>query len=108
MPSIAAWQTLVNTSPSIFARLTKTKSGDVLILKTCTTENRKFTDELFLEIAQKYLDKDITYFFQKHIINGLDIELKSADLIDEFKIEYIEKTPKIVVEKEMKEKYILK
>ncbi|MDO5616283.1 MAG: M1 family aminopeptidase [Cruoricaptor ignavus] len=88
-----------------------TKSLDDLmrdILKTCTTENTKFTDELFLEIAQKYLDKDITYFFQKHIINGLDIELKNEDLIDLFKIEYIENIPQILIEKEMKDKYILK
>lgn len=87
-----------------------TKSLDDLmrdILKTCTTENRKFTDELFLEIAQKYLDKDITYFFQKHIINGIDFEFKNEDLIDEFKIQYIEKIPKITVEKEMKNKFIL-
>ncbi|ADQ81668.1 peptidase [Riemerella anatipestifer] len=88
-----------------------TKSLDDLmrdILKICTTENRKFTDELFLEIAQKYLDKDIAYFFQKHIINGLDFELKNEDLIDGFQIEYVEKVPKIVAEKEVLKKYILK
>lgn len=88
-----------------------TKSLDDLmrdILKICTTENRKFTDELFLETAQKYLDKDITYFFQKHIINGLDLELKNEDLIDEFKIEYIKNIPKIIAEKDIRNKYILK
>ena len=60
------------------------------VFKTCTTESRRFTDELFLEIAQNYLDKDVTYFFQKHIINGVDFEIKNEDLIDEFKIEYID------------------
>ena len=88
-----------------------TKSLDDLmrdVLKTCTTKNRKFSDELFLEIAQNYLDKDVTYFFQKHIINGVDFEIENEDLIDEFKIEYIDKVPKIIVEKEMTNKYILK
>ena len=67
-----------------------------------------FKNENSLEIAQKYLDKDITYFFQKHIINGVDIELKNEDLVDLFKIEHIENIPQISVEKEMKDKYILK
>jgi predicted metalloprotease with PDZ domain len=88
-----------------------TKSLDDLmrdVLKTCTTENRKFSDELFLEIVQNYLNKDVTYFFQKHIINGVDFEIENEDLIDEFKIEYIDKGPKIIVEKEITNKYILK
>lgn len=88
-----------------------TKSLDDLmrdILKTCTIENRKFTDELFLENAQRYLGKDITYFFQKHIINGLDFEIKNEDLIIGFKIEYTESIPKIVCDNEISNNYILK
>lgn len=88
-----------------------TKSLDDLmreVLKTCTTENRKFTDELFLEIVQKYLDKDISYFFQKHILIGIDFEIKNEDLIDEFKIEYIDEVPQLIVEKDMINKYIMK
>lgn len=78
------------------------------VLKTCTNENRKFTDELFLEIVQKYLDKDISYFFQKHILIGIDFEIKNEDLIDEFKIEYIDEVPQLIVEKDMINKYIMK
>ncbi len=78
------------------------------ILRICTTEDKKFTDELFLSVAEKYLDKDISYFFQKHILNGLDIELKNEDLIDDFKVEFSKKIPKITSEKENPSKYILK
>ena len=86
-----------------------TKSLDDLmreILKVCTTENRKFSDELFLDMAQKYLDKDISSFFQKHIINGEDFEFKQEDFIDEFKIEFVEKIPIVVGGKEPKSRYI--
>jgi len=88
-----------------------TKSLDHLmreLLTICVTGNKKFTDELFLEIAQKYVKQDIAYFFQKHIICGTDIEFKPEDLIDEFKIEYEEKIPQIVVDKELPNKYLLK
>lgn len=87
-----------------------TKSLDNLmrdILTICTTENRKFSDELFLETANKYLEKDITYFFQKHIINGVDLDLKKEDLIKEFQINYIEKIPNIKIEDNAINKYIL-
>lgn len=88
-----------------------TKSLDDLmreILNICKTQNRKFTDDLFLDISQKYLNEDITYFFQKHIINGEDFELKNEDLIEDFKIEYENKIPKIVSEKVETTKYIIK
>lgn len=88
-----------------------TKSLDNLmrdILEICIKENRKFNDELFLEIAQKYLDRDITYFFQKHIINGLDIEIKNEELIDDFKIELKEKIPIIVCVNEKMSNFIIK
>lgn len=78
------------------------------ILRVCTTENKKFSDELFLNIAQKYLDKDITSFFQKHIINGVDFEFKQEDFIEEFKIVYVEKLPTIVSDEDLIDKYILK
>ncbi|WP_298223671.1 M1 family aminopeptidase [Flavobacterium sp.] len=88
-----------------------TKSLDDLmrdLLKICTTENRKFTDELFLEMAQKYLGKDLSYFFQKHIISGLDFELRDVDLIDGFRVEFVENIPRIVGDDEVVRKYILK
>lgn len=78
------------------------------LLKLCVSENRKFTDELFLELAQQYLNKDISYFFQKHLINGIDFDLKNEDVIEAFTIEYSENIPKISVKKEWINKYILK
>ena len=65
------------------------------ILKICETQNRKFTDELFLEISQKYLNEDISYFFQKHIIIGEDIILKDDDLIEDFNIYILENIPTV-------------
>jgi predicted metalloprotease with PDZ domain len=62
-----------------------TKSLDDLmrdILAACSQQQRKFTDELFLEIAQRYLDRDLNYFFQKHVINGVDFEFKDGDFIE--------------------------
>lgn len=78
------------------------------ILKICETQSRKFTDDLFLDVSQKYLNEDIAYFFQKHILIGEDLELKSEDLIEDFKIEYENKIPKIVSNKEETTKFILK
>lgn len=78
------------------------------ILTICSTQNKKFTDGLFLEIAKEYLTKDITYFFQKHIINGVDILLKNEDLIQGFEIENTEGVPKILIRKGTKDNYILK
>ncbi len=81
------------------------------ILKICVEQNKLFSDDFFLEIVQKYLEKDIkelTYFFQKHIINGVDFDLKNEDLIPEFQIEYVEKIPKINMEEKSLNKYILK
>ena len=69
----------------------------------------KFTNQpLSVKRGTYNLNKDVTYFFQKHIINGVDFEIENEDLIDEFKIEYIDKVPKIIVEKEITNKYILK
>ena len=86
-----------------------TKSLDDLmreILTICTTQNRKFTDDLFIDTLQKYLNQDISYFFQKHIINGEDLILKDEDLINDFKIIYENKTPVITSVNETSSKFI--
>ena len=67
------------------------------ILKICTTQNRKFTDQLFLDLVYKYLNKDMTYFFQKHIINGVDFNLENKGLIDVFKIQEKKGIPQILL-----------
>lgn len=88
-----------------------TKSLDDLmreILFICTSQNKKFTDELFLETLKKYLNEDISYFFQKHIINGEDIDFKKEKLIDEFTMKYENNIPQINSINEMQIKYILK
>ena len=82
----------------ILKKSNHTKSLDDLmrdILNICVEQNKKFTDDLFLQIAAKYLERDITYFFQKHIISGEDIQLKKEDLIQGFEIEHLEGTPKV-------------
>lgn len=64
------------------------------LLKECTEKNLRFTDELLLDFAQKYLEKDISYFFQKHLLNGEDINLEKEQWIDGF---YFEKEKEIPV-----------
>jgi predicted metalloprotease with PDZ domain len=77
------------------------------LLNECVREKKEFTDELFMEIAEKYTGEDIHYFFQKHVISGVDIEFSNSDLINEFKMEYSEKTPKLNVANDLLNKYIL-
>lgn len=88
-----------------------TKSLDDLmrdLLKICTTENKKFTDELFLNLVETYLNKDISYFFQKHVISGVDFDLKTEDCIDGFQINNINGMPQISVTDELSLKYIVR
>jgi len=77
------------------------------LLRICTTENKRFTDELFLELAQKYTGQDISYFFQKHILSGIDFDFKSEDFIDGFGVAYTESVPRFTATKEAEAKYLL-
>ena len=73
-----------------------TKSLDDLmrdILLKSTTENRNFTDDWFLDLVQPYLDKNIAYYFQKHIISNVDIDFASDDVIKGLKVAYVDKIP---------------
>jgi predicted metalloprotease with PDZ domain len=84
------------------------KSLDVLmreLLKACTEKKLKFTDELFLDIAQQYLDKDITYFFQKHIISGEDIDFTKEKWIDGFDFKMIDNIPQLEIDKSKNVRY---
>lgn len=95
----------------ILKRSNYTQSLDDLmkeLLLICTKENKKFTDELFLELAQKYTGEDISYFFQKHILNGIDFDFKNEDLIDGFGIEYTADFPLLTATKEVEAKYIIR
>lgn len=87
-----------------------TKSLDDLmrvLLVKCTLEERMLTDEFFLEEARKFLnDEDISYEFQKYILNGDDIPFTNDDLIDCFEVETLENVPQIQL-KISEHKYIL-
>ncbi|MFZ4928962.1 M1 family aminopeptidase [Chryseobacterium sp. Mn2064] len=85
----------------IMLRTRNKKSLDDLmreLLQICTERKVKFTDELFLDLAQKYLDKDINYFFQKHIINGEDLDLVTQKWIDGFEIITVNGIPHLGVD----------
>ena len=58
-------------------------------------QRRRAVDLLTSFIQQKYLNEDISYFFQKHIIIGEDIILKNDDLIEDFKIDILENIPTV-------------
>lgn len=76
------------------------------LLSICTKENKKFSDELFLDIVQKYLNADITWFFQKHIITGEDFNFGSNELINGFNMNYSDKIPKLTIVNASDLKYI--
>ena len=85
-----------------------TKSLDDLmrdILHECTIKNQKFTDELFLTAVEKYLEKDISYFFQKHILTGVDIDFKNEQWIEGFRFDIQDGIP--VLKTDTKPRYIL-
>lgn len=88
-----------------------TKSLDDLmrtLLEKCKTENKRLSDELFLEEAQKFIKReDISYEFQKYIINGEDLVFTNDDLIDCFRVEMVENTPQFVLEESVQQ-YILR
>lgn len=87
-----------------------TKSLDDLmleLLEKCQCEDRKLSDELFLEAAMKFTNnEDISYEFQKYILNGEDIMFTPQDLIDCFTVEQKENVPQIVL-KDSERPYIL-
>ncbi|OCA77439.1 peptidase [Chryseobacterium artocarpi] len=75
------------------------------MLKICTEKKVKFTDELFLNLAEKYLEKDITYFFQKHIINGEDIDLVKEKWMDGIDFQITDHIPQIQIDRNKEVKY---
>lgn len=87
-----------------------TKSLDDLmrvLLAKCKAEDRMLSDEFFLEEARKFLnDEDVSYEFQKYILNGEDIPFTSNDLIDCFEVEMKDNVPQIAL-KETEHEYIL-
>jgi predicted metalloprotease with PDZ domain len=76
------------------------------LLKRCTTGDQQFSDELFLSLAQQYPNRDITYFFQKHVISGVDFEFTNEDLIGGFKIDKSASVPKLTADQDLTGKYI--
>ncbi|MDM1557263.1 MULTISPECIES: M1 family aminopeptidase [Chryseobacterium] len=78
------------------------------LLKTCTEKKVKFTDELFLDLVQKYLEQDISYFFQKHIISGQDIDLTKEKWIDGFSFLIADGIPQLEIDKTKNLRYTIK
>jgi predicted metalloprotease with PDZ domain len=76
------------------------------LLGICVKQNKKFTDELFLDTANKYLKTDITYFFQKYVLSGTDFDFKTEDLMEGFEIEYKNETMVLKAKKEVKSIYL--
>ncbi|MFC2187379.1 hypothetical protein ACFCT7_08675 [Fulvivirgaceae bacterium LMO-SS25] len=75
-----------------------TKSLDDLmndLLEKCIKENVKFSDELLIDLATNYLDINIFPFFQKHIINGEDVDLLNEKWIEGFEFSLIDSIPQL-------------
>jgi predicted metalloprotease with PDZ domain len=93
----------------ILVKSNYTKSLDDLmkeLLQICETEHKKFDDELFLDLVQQYLQKDISYFFQKHILDGQDILFEKSDLIEGFTFEVENNLPKLNANKNVEKIYL--
>lgn len=76
------------------------------LLAVCTKEHKLFDDELFLELAQKYLDDDIAYFFQKHVIAGTDMDLPGEKWAEGFVCTMNENIPQLTAPASTALKYI--
>lgn len=61
----------------------------------------------FLDLVAKYLNQDISYFFQKHIISGEHIELVSEKWIDCFMFKTINNIPRLELKENSEVKYPL-
>lgn len=88
-----------------------TKSLDDLmreILTICVKEKRRFTDALLLDLANKYLNRSIDYFFQKHILDGVDFELNQNEFIPGFTIEKKKDVPVISCDESILKQYLLR
>lgn len=80
-----------------------TKSLDDLmrdILKECTVKKLKFTDDLFLTAVEKYLEKGVAYFFQKHVLAGIDIDFKNEQWIEGFEFNIQDSIPVLKASKQ--------
>ncbi|WP_400193299.1 hypothetical protein [Hymenobacter sp. B81] len=52
------------------------------LLQACRQPGQQFTDERFLALAQRYLNEDISYAFQKYVLHGVDLPLDPAGLME--------------------------
>lgn len=77
------------------------------ILSKCKEEQVLFTDELLLDLASKYLDTELIYFFQKHIINGEDIDLENEKWIEGFSFEFKDSFPQLIINPAQKIRFII-
>ncbi len=69
------------------------------LLEKCKRESLRLSDELFLTEAKEFLSgEDISYEFQKFVLNGEDLPLTSEDVIDCFRVEFVNDIPQIVLQ----------
>lgn len=87
-----------------------TKSLDDLmreILARCTQNKEQFSDEMMIDLAAKYLETDISYFFQKYVIDGVDMDLLNETWAEGFTFEMKDDIPVLNSAKGKVTKYIL-
>lgn len=69
------------------------------LIYICKQENKLFSDELFITLSNEFLNTNISYFFQKHIISGEDIDLINEKWIDGVHFELKNDVPQIIISK---------
>ena len=77
------------------------------ILKICKTERKSFSEELFIDVLDDYLDLDMVYLLQKHNIKGEDLDLVNAKWIDGFKFELENSVPVLKISNPENINYII-
>lgn len=94
----------------ILLKSKSTRSLDDLmrdILALCANGGGKFSDEMLLDKAKEYVGSDIAYFFQKHAIDGQDIDLVGQKWIDGFRFTLQDGIPQLEADEGSRARYIL-
>ncbi len=66
------------------------------LLRHCQRTKAKFSDELLLEMAHTHLDRDIAYFFQKHVLQGEDLDLSTEKWVEGFEFHTTDSIPALI------------
>jgi predicted metalloprotease with PDZ domain len=65
------------------------------ILSHCLQPETPFTDEVFLDLLKEQTHEDWSYFFQKHVISGVDFDWSKLEMVNGIVIKQIDSIPQL-------------